>query len=542
MLFLRSKTGLFVIFGLAGIITFIFLSGCSTKPYSLVIKNGLIVDGTGHRAFEADIAVRGDRIIKVGRLDRVKAAEVIEAKGLIVCPGFIDVHTHGDRGLLEVPSAANYILQGVTTIIGGNCGSHPFPLQELFSQAEEKGIAINFGCLVGHNTLREKVMGLRMDSPSPEELAEMKRLLEEEMKAGALGFSTGLAYLPGTYSKTDEIVELAKVAARFGGVYASHIRDQGQKITEAIEEALTVGRQARLSVQISHLKLADEVVWNQLTKITQPIEKAQKEGIRVFCDLYPYTATSSGFTSSFPSWCFEGGKERFLERLNDPNIYRQIKDYIIERRLRSPRGLNRLQAILIARCQPHPEYEGKNLEQILAMKGIKPSEDTAADLIIEIQKEGGAQGIFFQMDEADVAELMKLPYVMIGSDGEIQVFGRGSPHPRSYGTFPRVIGRYVRERKALTLERAIQKMTSLPAEAFYLKDRGVLKPGKFADIVVFDADKFQDESTFDRPHQYPSGLFLVMVNGQVVVRDGGIQPLFPGKIIKGQGVLARGKS
>ncbi len=542
MLFLRTKTGLFVGFGLAVIIFFILFNGCSPKPYSLVIKNGLVVDGTGQRAFEADIALRGDRIVKVGRLDGVKAAEVIEAKGLIVCPGFIDVHTHGDRGLLEVPSAANYILQGVTTIIGGNCGSHPFPLRELFNQLEQKGITINFGCLVGHNTLREKVMGLKMDPPSPEELDEMKKLVEEEMRAGALGLSTGLAYLPGTYSKTEEIVELAKVAARFGGVYASHIRDQGQKITEAIEEALSIGQQARLSVQVSHLKLADEVVWNQLTKITQPIEGAQKEGIRIYCDLYPYTATSSGFTSSFPSWCFEGGKERFLERLNDPNIYHQIKDYVIERRLRSPRGLNRLQAILIARCKTHPEYEGKNLEQILAMKGITPSEETAADLIIEIEKEGGAQGIFFQMDETDVVELMKLPYVMIGSDGEIQVYGRGSPHPRSYGTFPRVIARYVRERKALTLEKAIQKMTSLPAEAFYLKDRGVLKPGRFADIAVFDPDKFQDESTFDQPHRYPSGLFFVIVNGQVVVRQGNIQPLFPGKIIRGQGVLGRGKS
>jgi N-acyl-D-amino-acid deacylase len=480
----------------SGFLILNFVSCSPRKSYSLLIKNGLIIDGTGKKAFQADLAIQGERIAKIGHLSKARAQRVIDASGLVVTPGFIDVHTHGDRGLLRVPSADNYIRQGVTTIIGGNCGGHPFPLSELFEQLEKTGIALNFGCLVGHNTIREKVMGLKMEKPTEEEMAEMKRLIEQEMRAGALGFSTGLAYLPGTYSQTEEIVELASVAARYGGIYASHIRDQGRKITEAIEEAIEVGRRNRMKVQISHLKLADEAVWNEVNRISGPVEKARREGIEVYCDLYPYTATSSGFTSSFPSWVFEGGEEKFRERLQDSEIYQKVKDFIIERRLRSERGINRLQAILIARCRQHPEYEGKNLEQILRMKGKEPTIEAAADLIIEIEKEGGAQGIFFQMDEADVAELMKLPYVMIGSDGEIQVLGQGFPHPRSYGTFPRVIGLYCREKKTISLEQAIEKMTSLPAAAFELEKRGSLKEGYFADITVFDPEKFRDEATF----------------------------------------------
>lgn len=517
----------------------LFHSCTSPSTYSLVIKNGLIIDGSGRPGFVADLAIQGEYIAKIGRLSNVKADQIVEAKGFIVCPGFIDVHTHGDRGILRIPTADNYLRQGVTTIIGGNCGSHPFPLQELFDQLEKKGLALNFGCLVGHNTIREKVMGLKMDEPTPEEMAEMKRLVDQEMKAGALGFSTGLAYLPGTYSKTQEIVELASVAAKYGGVYASHIRDQGKKITEAVEEALEVGRRNRMKVQISHIKLADEAVWNQIDRLKGPIDQARKEGLKVYCDLYPYTATSSGFTSSFPSWVFEGGEEKFKERLKDPEIYRQVKNYIIERRLTSPRGINRLQAILIARYKAHPEYEGKTLEEILKMKGIDPTVEAAADLIIDIEKEGGAQGIFFQMDEADVAQLMKLPYVMIGSDGEIQVYGRGFPHPRSYGTFPRVIAHYVREEKVISLEEAIRKMTYLPAEAFDIEKRGLLKSGYFADIVVFDPEKFKDEATYADPHRYPSGLHLVIVNGQIVYSEGEIKPVLPGKIIKGKGAFGR---
>lgn len=531
------------------IINLIFLGGwvlsliccVSQEPYSLVIKNGLIIDGTGKKAFEADLAIRGEHIAKIGRLSNAKAQQEIDARGLIVAPGFIDVHTHGDRGLLSVPSAENYVRQGVTTIIGGNCGGHPFPLNEFFEKLERIGIAINFGCLVGHNTIREKVMGMKMEEPSAKELAEMKNLIEQEMKAGGLGFSTGLAYLPGTYSETMEIVELASVVARYGGVYASHIRDQGKKITEAIEEAIEIGRRNRMKVLISHIKLADEDVWNEINRIAGPIEKARRGGIEVYCDLYPYTATSSGFTSSFPSWVFEGGKENFKERLADPDVYQKVKKYIIERRLKSPRGINRLQVIFIARCRQHPEYEGKCLEEILKMKGMEPSIEAAADLIIEIEKGGGAQGIFFQMDESDVVELMKLPYVMIGSDGEIQVYGRGFPHPRSYGTFPRVISRYCQEGKVISLEQAIQKMTSLPARVFALEKRGLLKESYFADLVVFDPEEFRDEATYEEPHRYAAGLHLVLVNGQIIFHQGEMKSVFPGKILRGKGTFSSRK-
>jgi N-acyl-D-amino-acid deacylase len=492
---------------------------CGRESYDLVIKNGLIVDGTGEPAYAGDIAIRGDRIVKIGNVKGSRATETIEASGLVVTPGFIDVHTHCDRGIKRVPTVDNYIHQGVTTVIGGNCGGHPFPLAELFRDLEEEGISINFGCLIGHNTIRREVMEYKMEAPTKEEMAQMKTLIDQEMRAGGLGFSTGLSYLPGIYSKTEELVELASVISPYDGIYASHIRDQAQLITEAITEAIEVGEKNGITVQISHIKLADDSVWGETERITKPVEDARERGVNVFLDQYPYTATSSGFTSSFPSWAFEGGRDQFLERTKNPEIYTKIKAYIIERRLASTKGINKLETIYIANSSNYGESEGKNLQDILLSRGKEPTVENGADLIIEIEKNGGASCVFFQMDEKDVEDLMKLPYNMHASDGSVQEIGRGVPHPRNYGTFPRVISHYVREKGVLSLEEAVRKMTSLPADVFKLKDRGKLKEGMYADVCVFDFENFNDRATFSNPHQYSQGLSYVIINGEIVVQE-----------------------
>jgi|Deesub1362B_J571_1020462.scaffolds.fasta_scaffold00641_12 N-acyl-D-amino-acid deacylase len=505
------------------------------KKYDLIIKNGKVVDGTGNPWFRADIGIKGKRIIKVGRISEKEALHIINAQDLYVTPGFIDIHTHCDRGLLKHPEAKNYIYQGVTTVIGGNCGGHPFPLKEFFEKLETKRCAVNFGCLIGHNTIRRQVMGLKMKQPTKEEMEEMKRLIDMEMKAGALGFSTGLAYMPGVYSKTEELIELVSVIAQYGGVYASHIRNQGKEIKKAVEEAIKIGEKNEIPVQISHIKLANDAVWGELWRITRPILKARKRGMEVTIDQYPYTATSSGFSSSFPSWCLEGGHEEFLQRLNDPKNYEKIKQGIIEKRLTSTKNINKLKTIYIARCKSNTEYEGKNLEEILIMQGKKPTVENGAELIIEIQKKGGAQGVFFQMDEKDVEQLMKLPFNMIASDGGIQELGVGVPHPRNYGTFPRVLKRYVREKGVISLEEAIRKMTSLPAQTLRIKNRGLIREGMYADITIFNFDKITDKATFKKPHQYPKGIMYVIVNGEPVIEKGKYNGKLPGMIIYGPG-------
>lgn len=513
------------------------LFNCQKKltTFDLIIKDAQIINGTGSPWFKADLAINGDKIMAIGKLSSSQAKKLIDATGLVVTPGFIDVHTHCDRDIVEMPTADNYILQGVTTVIGGNCGGHPFPLAELFAQLEKEGISIHFGCLVGHNTIRRQVMGYKMEAPTDEEMEEMKKLIDQEMRSGALGFSTGLAYLPGIYSTTDEIVALASAAAPYGGIYASHIRDQGDKITEAIEEAIIVGEKNNIPVLISHVKLAEDRVWGEIERITKPVEEARKRGVEVFLDQYPYTATSSGFTSSFPSWAFEGGRDKFMERLQNPELYQKIKDFIIQRRLTSARGIDKLETIYIASCEQYHDYEGKNLKQILQQKGIEPTVEAGADLIIDIEKNGGAQGIFFQMDEADVEVLMKLPYLMHASDGGIQSFGRGTPHPRNYGTFPRVIARYVREKSVLRLEEAIRKMTSLPAQMYRLSGKGLIAEGMDADLTLFDFERFCDQSTFSQPHQYNQGLEYVIVNGEIVVEHNQHTGKRPGRIIYGPG-------
>ncbi len=517
------------------VLFFILKSFTPQQDFSIIIKDGFILDGSGNPWFKGDIGINGTRIEAIGNLSKKRAGNTIDAKGLFVCPGFIDVHTHCDRGIIEVPTVDNYIHQGVTTVIGGNCGGHSYPIAELFLKLEENGMAVNFGCLVGHNTIRREVMELKMEPPTVAEMERMKTLIRQEMEAGALGFSTGLSYLPGAYSDTNELVSLVSAIIPFDGIYTSHIRDQGKKITLGVEEAISVGEKNNVPVLISHIKLAEDAVWGKPEMITEPVENARERGVEVFLDQYPYTATSSGFTSSLPSWCFEGGREKFLERLKDRETYQKIKSYVIERRLTSTKEIDKLKTIYIGRSRKSPDFEGKNLRDILISQKKDPTIDNAADLIIDIEKNGGASGIFFQMDETDVEYLMSLPYTMHASDGGVQIVGRGVPHPRNYGTFPRVIAHYVRDRGVIPIEEAVRKMTSLPAQVFRIRERGMLREGMYADITVFDGKSIKDQATFAEPHQYGKGLRCVIVNGQIVVENDTPTGSLPGMVIYGSG-------
>ncbi len=514
----------------------LFLLSCGIQPeYDLCIINGKIIAGDGNPWYISDIGIKNEKIVRIGDIKKTTAKKVIDASGLYVCPGFIDIHNHSDRSITEIPTADNYLLQGVTTVLGGNCGGHYYPVSEQFQMLEKNGIAINFCTLIGHNTIREEVMGLKMATLTDEELEKMKQLVEQEMKSGAVGLSTGLAYMPGRYAKTEEIIELASVVAKYGGMYASHIRNQGTRITQAIEEAIEIGEKNNIRVEISHIKLCIEPNWARPELITLPVEQARARGVEVFTDQYPYTATSSGFSSSFPAWSLEGGSDELKERLKDKDAYKKIKQYIIQKRLTSQKGIDKLATIYIGNYKKQPDWEGKNLREILICLNRKPTVDNGADLIIDIQKNEGASCVFFQMRENDTEELLKLDYNMVASDGAVMEFGKGVPHCRSYGTFPRVIRKYVKEQKIFDLTEAIRKMCSLPAQVIRLNNRGLIKENMYADLVVFDLNKIKDTATYSDPHNYPEGINYVIVNGIVTAENGKSTGALPGKVLYGHG-------
>ncbi len=521
------------------LLAFLVAGSCSpaSRPasYDLVLTGGVVVDGAGGTPFAADVALAGGRIVSVGHPDLSKAARRIDVSGLVVAPGFIDLHTHCDADIVDFPLAENYLRQGVTTVIGGNCGNHPYPMGEAFRSALGRGFAPNWGLLAGHNTVRAKVMGYRAGPPTGDEMRRMKAMVEEEMASGALGFSTGLSYLPGVFSDSDEVIELAGAAGKRGGFYATHLRDQGPAISAALEEALKVGELGRMRVEISHIKLADEKVWGRLDLITRPLEEARRRGVEVNLDIYPYTAVSTTLTSSFPAWSFEGGPELFAQRLDDPALRARIKSSLIDVRFRSVRRRNRLRTTIISDCPAHTDYNGRNLEEILRGMKVVPTPSAAADLLIDIERAGGAGAVYFQMDEPDVEALLRRPDVLIGSDGGLTGAGRGVPHPRNYGAFPRVIGVCVKDKGLLRLEEAVRKRTSLPAQVLGVSDRGLVRPGMWADLTVFDPRQFRDAATFSAPRQFAPGLVYVFVNGQAVVSGGRTTGAKPGRIIYGPG-------
>lgn len=520
---------------LASFLALATVASCGDAPpptsYDLLIEGGTIVDGTGAAAFEGDIGIVGDTIVKIGDIDNAEAGRIIDATGLTVVPGFIDLHTHGDRNIRDNPGAENYLFQGVTTILAGNCGRSPVHLDEYFASVEQTGIGPNLGLLIGHNNVRAEVMGNDKRAPTDEELAEMQDLIRAAMGAGAFGMSTGLTYLPGTFSETSEVVTLARVVAEQGGIYASHIRSEFDKVTEAIEEAISVGREAHLPVHISHFKVADNKMWGNSTVTLGLVAAARDEGLDVTVDQYPYTAASTGLANVIPAWARAGSPEDFQARLDDPQTRAQIGEETIAI-LNGPRAAGDLSRITIASFPSHPEYAGKTMAEVTAMRGLEPTIENGADVAMEILYDGNGSAIYHMMVEEDVRRIMQAPFTHIASDGSAVTFGKNVPHLRNYGTFPRVLGRYVRDDGLLTLEQAVHKMTAMPADRIGLASRGRLAEGMIADIGVFDLARISDNDDWSNPHQYAEGFSHLIVGGILVIDNGERADAFPGRVLR----------
>ena len=489
----------------------------SAQDCDILITNGKIIDGTGNNWYYGNIAVKNGKIIKIGRDVNLSAKKTIDAKGLIIAPGFIDVHTHLEDDEKKDPNATNFILDGVTTCVTGNCGSSNVDIGKYLNWIDSLKLSINVATLIGHNDVRKAVMGRANRDATPGEMKQMEDLVEKAMKDGAVGLSTGLIYIPGTYTTTPEIVALAKIAAKYDGVYATHMRDEGDSVTYAINEALTIGREAKIPVEISHFKLSGQHNWGRSKETVPMIEAARKEGIEVTIDQYPYTASSTSISTLIPDEVLADGQDSIKARLQRPEIRKQVINHILARLKK--RKLKHLSYAVVASYPADSSYNGKSIEQINLVKGRKHKARFEAETVMDIMMNGGASAVFHGMSEEDVKFIMKYPFNMFASDASIRLLGAGVPHPRGYGTNARVLAKYVREEKVISLEAAIRRMTSLPAQKFQLKDRGLLKEGMAADIVIFDEKEVQDISTFEKPHAYSKGFHFVIVNGVLTVEN-----------------------
>lgn len=531
--------------------------------WDLLIQQARVADGSGTPSFVADIAIRGDLIAQVGEVSERQARLIVDGTGLIVAPGFIDLHTHSDYTLLVNPLAESKVHQGVTTEVIGNCGTSPAPLGEegypivrarmaqqyqldvtwhtvggYLERLAETGIAVNVVPLVGHGTLRSAVMGYAQRAPDGSELDRMQGLVADAMEEGAFGLSTGLVYAPGCYAETAEIIALAKIVARADGLYTSHIRGESDTVLEAAREALVVGEHAGVAVHISHLKTAGYANWDKTPALLNLLDQAPAHGLDVTGDMYPYTAGATSLGALLPPWVHEGGLAKLLPRLRDRSVREQIR-HDIEHGLEgwwNPARAAGWSGIQISRAPHHRSFQGLRLDEVAAL-GQQDPLDAALDLLL--REEGNAGVVLFMMGEAQVQAILQHNRVMIGSDaGATAPYGRlgeGLPHPRAYGTFPRVLGTYVRELNLLTLEEAIHRMTGLAAWRLGLQDRGLIRAGYKADVVLFDARRVDDRATYETPHRYPSGIEWVIVNGQVVLRRGERLSALPGRVLVRQG-------
>jgi N-acyl-D-amino-acid deacylase len=500
------------------LIIFLILPGkqfaaISEKPFDLAIINARIVDGTGNPWFRGAIGIKNGKIAKVGRINLNEATEVIDAQNKIVAPGFIDVHAHVED-IFSNPNAENFIRMGVTSLITGNCGGSATDIDKFLGRMKEQPLAVNLGTLVGHNSIRSKVMGLDNRAPTLEEQSQMELTVEQAMKDGALGLSTGLIYLPGTFAKTDEVVGLAKVASSFGGLYASHIRDEGTEVVKAIEEAINIGEQADLPVEISHFKISSKALWGKSSSTINLVKAARAKNLIVTIDQYVYTASSTSLDSRMPSWAIAGGREegkkRLADKLTREKIIKEMKADL------KTKNFKDFSFAYVASYRANPEFNGKNIAEITLMAKGKKKLEAQIEQIFEMYEKGGASMVYRVMSEEDVKNILDEPFTMIASDSSVRKFGEGAPHPRGYGNNARVLGEYVRNLKIITLEDAIRKMTSLPAQTFGLRNRGQIREGFAADIVIFDETTVTDKATFEQPHQYAEGFSQIIVNGQKV--------------------------
>lgn len=498
----------------AGFSFALFFHLAAAASYDCIIRQGRIVDGTGNPAYFADVAIKDGKVVKIGKIT-APAPKEIDAKGMIVAPGFIDVHTHADE-IVEQPKAENFLRMGVTTLVVGNCGGSELNVGKLFTDIAREKISPNVATLIGHNTVRQKAMGGSFDRPpTPEELEKMKALVDEAMQDGAVGLSTGLIYLPGVFSKSDEIIALAKIASRYDGIYASHMRHEDSQIFEALDEVFRIAREAQIRAEVSHIKLSGERAWGKAENVIAHIEQQRAAGLDITHDQYAYTASSTTMRQLIPDDAFDGGRTNFLKLINHPEdkakLVARMKDKI------RARGREDYAYAVIASYRHDPSLNGLNIVEAAKKTRGADTLDDQIELILDLEKNGSASGVFHGMNETDLQKFMQHPNTMIACDSGLREFGKGVPHPRGYGNNARVLGRYVRELKVLRLEDAIRKMTSLPANTFRLKDRGLLKEGFWADITIFDPERVTDPAAFNDPHHYATGIPHVLVNGIAVV-------------------------
>lgn len=502
--------------------------------YDLLLRNVRVIDGSGAPWYRADVAVRGDTIAAIGRGLPGRARRTLDLGGLALAPGFIDLHTHARRNIVNVPTADNYVRQGVTTLIEGPDGGSPIPLGPFLEEVGAARPVPNFGSFVGQGSVREAVMGLVDRKATPAELERMRELVRQGMRDGAFGLSTGLFYLPGTFTPTSEVVELARVAGERGGIHISHMRQEASGLLDSVRETIEIGERGALPTQLTHHKVIGTPNWGRSVDSLRLVDEARARGVDATIDQYPYTASSTGLESLLPAWVREGGGEALLKRLADAEQRRRVLATVVEN-LRYDRGGGDPRNVQFANCRFDAALAGRNLADATRAAGREVGFETAALTAIELVEKGGCQSIFHAIGEQDLLRILKHPATMIASDGEVTNFGQASPHPRSYGTFARVLGRYVREQKALSLEEAIRKMTALPAARIGLADRGLLRPGLKADVVAFDPGRVADKATFESPHQYAEGFSLVVVNGEVVFENGAMTAARPGRILRGPG-------
>src|SRR5438128_1575866 len=502
--------------------------------YDLIIRNGRVLDGSGNPWYRADVGVRGDTIARIALSITAPATRIVDAGGQIVAPGFIDIHNHARENIFELPSADNYVRQGVTTRIEGPDGSSPVPLGPFLARLETLRKSVNIGSFIGQGSIRSAVIGETDRKPTTDELERMRALVEQGMKDGAFGLSSGLFYVPGVFSSTEEVTELAKVAGRFGGIYISHMRDETSHVVDSVKETIAIGERGGLPTQVTHHKVIGRGNWGKSIETLQFIDDARRRGVDASIDEYPYTASSTSIQAALlPAWAQEGGRERVLTRLKNPATRADIKSETV-RIIREERGGGDPRNIVVAGCEWNASLAGKNLTEITQLRGMAPTLENAAEAGIWLVEQGNCQGIFHAISEQDLERILRHPATMIGSDGEIPTFGKAAPHPRSYGTFARVLAVYVRERNTITLEDAVRKMTGFPAQRLSLLDRGLLRPGMKADVTVFDPARVRDTATFDKPHQYAEGFSYVVVNGEIVFDGKAMTSARPGRVLYGR--------
>ncbi|MFH1941879.1 MAG: D-aminoacylase [bacterium] len=533
-----------------------FIVGCTRREFDLLITGGTVYDGMGGDPFIADVGIKGDRIIAMGNLKGRTAPRLIDAAGLAVSPGFIDAHCHTDISLLVNPKAESIIRQGITTEVSGQCGSSPFPgggpdwektkknIEEEYEisidwtnadgflrRIETNRTAVNYVSFVGNGTIRSVVMGLEDKEPTREELELMKREVRMAMEQGAFGLSTGLEYTPSSFAKTEELIELSKVVSRLNGVYATHMRSEDLKLEEAVDEAIRIAKEADVDLQISHLKANQKRNWHKLPSVLERIARAGREGVRVHADRYTYTAWATSLSIMFPMWAKEGDSDAFVGRLKDDAQWKKMKPFVEDR----VNALGSWESVLITnlKSEEKKSMQGKTVARLSDEAGKDPT-SFARQLLIE--EEGGVSICGFGMSDENTEKVLAFPLTMVGTDGDaVAPYGllsKGNPHPRHYGTFPRYLGYYVREKKILPLQEAVRRITSMPADKFRIPDRGVIVEGNYADVVLFNPETVIDKATFTNPHQYPEGIDCVIVNGKVVIEKGQHTGELPGQVLR----------